>query len=85
AGGVAELVDDSTGVLVAPNNVGSLAAGIEAVFRRDLGRMSMAASNKARNHYDWNTIMPQLMNRYAGLLATRERADLEAEGFYVPE
>lgn len=85
AGGVAELVDDNTGVLVAPNNVGSLAAGIEALFRRDLGRMSMAASNKARSHYDWNTIMPQLMNRYAGLLATRERADLEAEGFYVPE
>ena len=46
-GGVAELVDDSTGLLVAPNNVGSMAAGIEAIFRRDLGRMSMAACYKA--------------------------------------
>ena len=84
-GGVAELVDDSTGLLVAPNSVSSLAAGIEAVFRRDLGRMSMTACLKARNHYDWNIIMPQLMNRYGSLLATRARADLEAGGMFVPE
>lgn len=84
-GGVAELVDDSTGVLVAPNNVASLAAGIEAIFRRDMGRMSLAASHKARTQYDWNAIMPQLMKRYASLLAARERADLEAGGQYVPK
>lgn len=84
-GGVAELVDDSTGVLVAPNSVGALCSGIDAIFRRDLARMSQAACGKARGHYDWNIIMPQLMNRYASLLAAREREDLEAERVCVPE
>lgn len=84
-GGVAELVDGNTGVLVQPNSVASLCAGIEAIFLRDLARMSMAASNKARTYYDWNIIMPQLMRRYASLLALRERADLEAERVFAPE
>lgn len=84
-GAVAELVDDSTGVLVAPNSVGALAAGIEALFRRDLGAMALAAHRRASEHYDWNIIMPQLMRRYASLLASRERAELEAGGDYVHE
>jgi len=84
-GGVAELIDDSTGILVAPNSADSLGAGIEAMFARDLARMSRAACRKAQEHYDWNRIMPQLMSRYAGLLASRERADLEAERVCVPE
>jgi alpha-1,6-mannosyltransferase len=84
-GAVAELVDDSTGILVAPNNVDSLAAGIDALFGRDRSALALAAHKRAREHYDWNTIMPQLMHRYAALLATRERADLEAGGACVPE
>lgn len=84
-GAVAELVDDSTGILVAPNSVASLAAGIEALFQRDLGALALAAHRKVREQYDWNTIMPQLMQRYASLLASRERADLEAERLCVPE
>lgn len=84
-GGVAELVDDSTGLLVEPNSVDALAAGIQAMFRRDLQRLAHAACAKARAHSDWNIIMPQLMRRYASLLALRERADLEAERIYMPE
>jgi alpha-1,6-mannosyltransferase len=85
SGGIAELVDDNTGVLVPPNSVAALCAGIEAIYQRDLARLSLAASSKARDQYDWNIIMPQLMSRYAGLLASSERADLEAEGVYAPE
>jgi alpha-1,6-mannosyltransferase len=84
-GGVAELVDDSTGILVAPDSAQCLAEGIDALFARDLEAMSLAACRKAREQYDWNRIMPQLMARYAGLLATRERAELEAERACVPE
>lgn len=84
-GGVAELVDSSTGIVVAPNRVSSLCAGIEAVYGRDMAALGRAAACQAREHYDWNRIMPQLMNRYAGLLASRERADLEAEAICVPE
>lgn len=78
-GSVAELIDDSTGIVVPPNSVDGLAVGIEAIYGRDLAGMARAASRKAREQYDWNRIMPQLMNRYAGLLASRARADLEAE------
>jgi alpha-1,6-mannosyltransferase len=84
SGGIAELVDDSTGILVPPNSVAALCAGIEAIYQRDLKRLSLAASRKAQTQYDWNAILPQLMGRYAGLLASSVRADLEGEGVYVP-
>lgn len=84
-GAVAELVDESTGVLATPNSAASLAAAIEALFRRDLGALALAARKRACEHYDWNAIMPQLMRRYASLLASRERAELEAGGACVPE
>jgi len=79
-GGVAELVDENTGILVPPNSVASLCEGIEAIFRQDRVLLGANAWRKAREHYDWNRVMPQLLNRYAGLLATRPRAELEAEG-----
>ena len=84
-GGVAELVNENTGLLATPNSVDSLCGAIEAIFKRDLAAMSQAACNTARVHFDWNIIMPQLMNRYAGMLAMRERADLEVERICVPE
>ena len=84
-GAVAELVDDSTGVLATPNCARSLAGAVDTLFRRDLGLLALAARSKARDQYDWNTIMPQLMRRYASLLAAREGADLEAEHSFAPE
>ena len=84
SGGIAELVDDSTGILVPPNSVTALCAGIEAIYQRDLARLSQAACSKAHEQYNWNTIMPQLMNRYAGLLASGARAEFE-ELNCVPE
>lgn len=84
-GGVAELVDDSTGVLVTPNSVASLAAGIEAIFQKDMAELGRCAWRKAQNQYDWNFIMPQLLQRYGGLLATRQRAELEAERVCVTD
>ena len=84
-GAVAELVDDSTGVLVRPNCAHSLAEGIDTLYQRDLTELALAARNKASELYDWNTIMPQLMHRYASLLALRERAELVAEMIYVSE
>lgn len=84
-GAVAELVDDSTGVLVRPNCPRSLAEGIDALYRRDLGQLALAARSKASELYDWNSILPQLMHRYASLLALRERAELVSEMICVPE
>jgi alpha-1,6-mannosyltransferase len=84
-GGTAELVDDETGILAQPNSTASLADAIEAIFRRDLARMGASARRKAQDHYDWNQILPQLLSRYGGLLASGERAELGGEHGYVPE
>jgi alpha-1,6-mannosyltransferase len=67
-GGVAELIDTETGILAEPNDVGSLAGAIEAIFQRDLARMGVAARRKAVERYDWNEILPQVIARYEALL-----------------
>jgi alpha-1,6-mannosyltransferase len=70
-GGVAELVDEHTGILARPNCVDSLAAAIEAIYERDLGEMGANARRKAAEYYDWNEILPQVMRRYQAVLGTR--------------
>ena len=70
-GGVAELVDEHTGILARPNCVDSLAAAIEAIYGRDLGEMGANARRKAAEFYDWNEILPQVMRRYQAVLGTR--------------
>lgn len=82
-GAVAELVEPGTGMLVEPNSVARLCEGIEAIYRSDYRQLGKNALRHAREHYDWNRIMPQLLQRYAGLLATRERAELEAERIFA--
>lgn len=85
-GGVAELVDEQTGILARPNDVDSLAGAIEAMYRRDLAEVGAQARRKAEDHYDWNRIFPQLLQRYGGLLAGGDRAALlGAEPICVPE
>jgi alpha-1,6-mannosyltransferase len=76
-GAVAELVDGQTGLLVRPNSVDSLAEGIDAIFLQDLAALGANARRKAQDQYDWNRIMPQLLNRYGGLLASCRRAEFD--------
>lgn len=84
-GGVSELVEPGTGILVKPNSVAQLCEGIDAIYRCDMAELGKNALRHAREHYDWNRIMPQLLQRYAGLLASRQRAELEAERIFVAE
>jgi alpha-1,6-mannosyltransferase len=84
-GGVAELVEPGTGILVEPNSVARLCEGIDAIYRCDMDEMGKNALRHAREQYDWDRIMPQLLQRYAGLLATRERGELESERIFVAE
>ncbi|TFW27403.1 glycosyltransferase family 4 protein [Massilia horti] len=79
-GGVAELVCEQTGVLAEPNSADSLAEAIAAVYERDMAQMGINARRKAEEQYDWNQILPQLLQRYGGLLAGGARAALEMEG-----
>jgi alpha-1,6-mannosyltransferase len=70
-GGVAELVDEQTGILARPNDADSLAGAIEAIYARDMGRLGAQARRKAQEQYDWRQVFPQLMHRYGSLLAAR--------------
>lgn len=78
-GGVAELIDPGTGLVAEPDSAASLGDGVAALFRADLARLGANARHKACAHFDWNRIMPQLMERYAGLLASHRRAQPDPE------
>ncbi|RJG16608.1 glycosyltransferase [Massilia cavernae] len=84
-GAVSELVDTDTGLLVEPNSVARLCEGIEAIYGCDRAEMGRKALRKAREQYDWEHVLPQLLGRYAGLLASRERAELEVEPIVVTD
>jgi alpha-1,6-mannosyltransferase len=84
-GGVAELVDEDTGILAQPNNADSLAEAIEAIYARDLAQLGINARRKAQDHYDWDRVLPQLSQRYGSLLASGERAALEVERICVTD
>jgi alpha-1,6-mannosyltransferase len=70
-GGVAELLDEQTGMLVPPGSRAALAEGIRALFRTDLRVLGRNGRRKMQMHYDWNCIMPQLMGHYAMLAGVR--------------
>jgi len=84
-GGVAELVDEHTGVLARPNCVDSLAAAIEAIYARNLGEMGANARRKAAEYYDWNEIVPQVMRRYQAVLGTRGQDEPGARSVCVTD
>lgn len=85
AGGVGELVDAETGMLVPPNDAAALADGIDALFGRDLAALGANARRRMLARYDWDIIVPQLITRYGGLLASPQRAELEAGVAYATE
>ena len=84
-GGVAELVDEHTGMLARPNCADSLAAAIAATYERDLGQMGANARRKAAEYYDWNEILPQVMRRYQAVLGTRGQDEPGARSVCVTD
>jgi alpha-1,6-mannosyltransferase len=84
-GGVAELVDQETGILAEPNSVDSLAGAIEAIYQRDMARLGQAARSKAAERYDWNEILPQVLGRYDGLLGGYKPIQLRRERICVTD
>jgi alpha-1,6-mannosyltransferase len=85
SGGVAELVDQETGILAEPNSVDSLAGAIEAIYQRDMARMGQAARSKAAERYDWNEILPQVLGRYDILLGGYKPIQREPERICVTD
>ena len=85
AGGVAELVDDQTGMLVKPGDSCSLVSAIDTLYKRDLAQIGANARRKAVSRYDWSLIVPQIILRYAGLFTSHRRAEFESRFQYAIE
>jgi len=77
AEGLAELVDDSVGIVVHGSRPDAFAQAIADLFFQGGVTRSHAARRRAEWH-DWNRVLPALMTHYARLLdaAARKRADL---------
>lgn len=67
AGGVAELIDDDDGVLVAPGSVDQLAAGIDSVFARDMAALGANARRKVERQHTWDAVLQRLLRHYSEL------------------
>lgn len=74
SGGLAEVVDDRSGVLVEPGDVGALADALTALLsdgqRRE--RLGAGAADRARK-FSADVILPQLEAAYARAMQRRER------------
>lgn len=85
AGGVAELVDRDTGLLVEPGSSASLAEGIAALYEADLRMLGANGRSKVLEQFDWSVVFPQLMAHYGSLLGVRQIAGMDQGASYVVE
>lgn len=85
AGGIGELIDDDTGVRVAPRDAAALADGIAAIYTRDLQALGLAARRKVLAQYGWERIIPQLMQQYTSVLGTSRDWNPGFDPSYVPD
>ena len=83
AGGVGELVEPDTGVLVEPGSAEALAEGVDQLYRLDIAAMGANARRKVLDGYEWGRVIPQLMHHYAGLFATHQRPQFGLEASYA--
>jgi alpha-1,6-mannosyltransferase len=76
AGAIPELIDSSVGQLVdarcaAGSAAAELAAGIEALYQRDLGALGRAARRHVLTNYSWGRALQGLMARYQAAVSAR--------------
>ena len=69
-GGVAELIDSDTGLLIDSGSSAALAEGIQAIFDADVRVLGQRGRQKVVSTYAWDKIMPQLMRHYENLLGS---------------
>lgn len=83
AGAVPELVDSDCGMLVEPRSVEALTQGIADMARRDLHAMGLCGRNRMLRQYDWDVVMPQLVQHYSRLVADERRGRHALENGYA--
>ena len=72
AGAFPELVDESVGLLAEPDDAGSMAEAIAALYERDLDALGANARERVLRQFTWQRAFHSQVNVYASLLG-RER------------
>jgi alpha-1,6-mannosyltransferase len=85
AGGVGELIEPDTGVLVDPGCAQALADGIDHLYCLDIAAMGANGRRKVLDGYEWSRVIPQLMHHYAGLFASHQRSQFGLGASYATE
>jgi alpha-1,6-mannosyltransferase len=85
AGGIGELVESDTGILVPPGSAATLAEGISHMYEKDRVLLGDNARRKTLERYDWNAVIPQVVTHYTTMFGARRRAELESKHLYVPD
>jgi alpha-1,6-mannosyltransferase len=76
AGALPEIFDESAGQLVDANTdpgraAASLAAGIAALYERDIDALGLAARRHVLANYSWTKVLQGLMGRYQAAISVR--------------
>jgi alpha-1,6-mannosyltransferase len=74
AGAFPELVDESVGMLAAPDSAADMAANIAALYERDLDALGAAARTRVLKHYTWDRTFRRQIDVYCALLGARRPA-----------
>jgi len=74
AGAMPEFIDDSVGILAAPNSSSSMAEAIVALYERDLEEMGAAARARVLQQYTWDHAFHAQTLAYASLIGLRRPA-----------
>ena len=68
-GGIAEVVNEQTGILVPPQDSDSLRNAIEELFRKDYVEMGKKANEYSGKNFDWDPIASELKKVYEAMLS----------------
>jgi len=79
AGAFPELVDDSVGVLAAPNSATGMAEAIAALYERDLAAVGAAARARVLRQFTWQRAFHSQFAAYASLVGVRRLPVAEAQ------
>jgi len=79
AGAVAELIDETVGLLADPLHPDALAEAIAALYERDLDALGSRARARVERHYTWTSAFTRQLARYARLSHALPVVDLDLE------
>jgi alpha-1,6-mannosyltransferase len=79
AGAIPEHVDESVGMLAAPNDAADMAAAIEALYERDIEALGAAARLRVLRGYTWSHALQTELAHYARISGRAFAVSADAE------